>query len=575
MNLHRSIAVFAFLAFLRGSECLAQTTQPQPVPNSADRWAKMFDRDQSGFTLFPLGEGARIVLVSSSDGSDFYDGMLQPVRSLKKALSLVRNGFPDRILFKRGDVFRAANLDVNIEVEGRSSFEPLIIGAYGDTRLPRPILLSHLSLGAHVLPRFLVLQSLDLFADTRDPSAKTFNVKKMSDRQTFGIGLVCPGRFLWIEDCRCRDFGMGLNLQGPRNDLFDTLVIRRCQILDSWAFGMSSGLYLQDFQNVLIEENIFDHNGWIEGLPGAGKTIFNHNMYLQHGGMGEDRHIIVRDNVIARAASHGCQLRPGGRLENNLFLKNPLAAFVSYSPSVARNNVVLDGDSIGPDFPRGQGLEFLNCFTVLCQGNIVAHKPDKTNGQEGLAFKPEGTSGVPAPTRGEFRQNIVYDWAGPAFFVVSPPEGLIVRDNDFEQKLNPLVFLKDWKNHYVFQNNHYASELAKPFRIADRGLDMQAWMAQTGETPDSSKIQFADPSRDIASYAKSIGLADATLEGFLAAAREQRRGHWDGRLTAEAVNDYIRAGFAGNPKPETRMTTKLLAETRNRNSNDESNSKFE
>ncbi|MGD0769137.1 MAG: right-handed parallel beta-helix repeat-containing protein [Tepidisphaeraceae bacterium] len=547
MNLLRPIAVFAFFAIVRGAACLAQTTQPQEPPNPAARWVKMFDRDQSGFTVFPLGQGARIVLLSTSDGSDFNDGMLQPVRSLQKALSLVRNGFPDRILFKRGDVFAAANLDANIEVEGRSSFEPLIIGAYGNIRLPRPLLRSHLSLGAHVLPRFLVLQSLDLFADTRDPSAKTFNVKKMSDRQNFGIGLVCSGRFLWIEDCRCRDFGMGLNLQGARNDLFDTLVIRRCQILDSWAFGMSSGIYLQDFQNVLIEENLFDHNGWIEHLPGAGKTMFNHNMYLQHGAMGEDRHIIVRNNVIARAASHGCQLRPGGLLENNLFLKNPLAAFVSYSPSVARDNVVLDGDSIALDMPRGQGLEFLNCYTVLCQGNIVAHKPDKTNGQEGLAFKPEGASGTPAPTRGEFRNNIVYDWAGPAFFVVSPPKGLSVHDNDFEQKLNPVVFLKDWKNDYVFRNNHYSSGLPKPFRIADHGMDLQGWIAQTGETPDPSKFQFTDPSRDIASYAKSIGLPDTTLEGFLAAARDQRRGHWDNRLTADAVNDYIRAGFARRP----------------------------
>jgi hypothetical protein len=559
LNLHRSIALFAFFAILPGGACVAQTTQPQEPPNSAARWVKMFDRDQSGFTLFPLGQGARIILLSTTDGSDFNDGMLQPVRSLKKALSLVRNGFPDRILFKRGDVFAAANLDANVEVEGRSSFEPLIIGAYGDTRLPRPVLRCHISLGAHVLPRFLVLQSLDLFADTRDPSAKNFNAKKMSDRQTFGIGLVCPGRFLWIEDCRCRDFGMGLNLQGARDDLFDTLVIRRCQILDSWAFGMSSGIYLQDFQNVLIEENLFDHNGWTEHLPGAGKTMFNHNMYLQHGAMGEDRHIIVRNNVIARAASHGCQLRPGGLLENNLFLKNPLAAFVSYSPSVARNNVVLDADAISPDMPRGQGLEFLNCYSVLCEGNIVAHKPDKTNGQEGLAFKPEGASGVPAPTRGEFRRNVVYDWAGPAFFVVSPPEGLIVRDNDFEQKLDPVVFLKDWKNQYVFQNNHYTSALAKPFRIADRFMDLHAWMTQTGETPDSSGIQFVDPSRDIASYAKSIRLADATLQGFLAAARDQRRGHWDNRLTAAAVNDYIRAGFAR--KPEIR------------NPNDESNPK--
>jgi len=36
----------------------------------------------------------------------------------------------------------------------------------------------------------------------------------------------------------------------------------------------------------------------------------------------------------------------------------------------------------------------------------------------------------------------------------------------------------------------------------------------------------------------------------LAAARAQRHGHWDNRLTAQAVNDYIRGGFA--PRPATR-----------------------
>lgn len=538
-----SIAVIALATALAAGRAVAQVAQIDPSRNTADRWTKFFQRDQDGFTIFPLGEGARIILVSTTDGSDFYDGMIQPVRTLRKALSLVRNGYPDRILFKRGDVFREADLDVNIQVEGRSPFEPLIIGAYGSNLLPRPILHSHLSLGAKVEPRYLVLQSLDLFASTRDPTSRSFSVKKMSDHQNFGIGMICSGRFLWIEDCRLRDFGMDFVLQAPLNNYFDTLVIRRCQVLDSWNFGMSSGIYLENFQNVVIEENLFDHNGWTD-LPGAGKTMFNHNMYLQHGHMGEDRHIIVRGNISARAASHGCQLRPGGLLENNLFLKNPLAAFMSYSPSIARNNVVLDADSIDQNLTRGQGLEFLNCYQALAEGNIVAHKPDKRNGQEGLAFYPEGRQGIPAPTVGVFRHNIVYDWAGPAFFIVSSPAGLYARDNFFEQKDEPDVFIKDWKSQFVFQNNHYSSQLAEPFRIGEKYMDLSGWMAATGEKPNSAPARFVDPSRDIASYARSIGLKDASLEGFLNAAREQRRGHWDSRLTAAAVNDYIRAGFA-------------------------------
>jgi hypothetical protein len=538
-----SIAVIALLLALIPHIAPAQSILPDPSHNTADRWTKFFPRDEDGFTVFPLGDGARIILVSTTDGSDFYDGMTQPVHTLKKALTLVRNGYPDRILFKRGDVFRTADLDVNIQIEGRSAFEPLIIGAYGSNRLPRPILHSHLSLGAKVEPRYLVIQSLDLFADTRDPTSPTFSTKKMSDHQNFGIGLICPGRFLWIEDCRIRDFAMNLELQAPLDNYFDTLVIRRCQILDSWNFGMSSGIYLENFQNVLIEENLFDHNGWTS-LPGAGKTMFNHNMYLQHGYMAEDRHIIVRGNISARAASHGCQLRPGGILENNLFLKNPLGAFMSYSPSIARNNVVLDADSITPELPRGQGLEILNCCQALAEGNIVAHKPDKRNGQEGLAFYPHGRQGDPAPTVGQFDHNIVYDWAGPAFFIVSTPAGLTARDNFFEQKDNPVIFLSEWKPNFVIQNNHYTSELAEPFRIGRQYTDLTGWVTQTAEKPSMGPADFVDPSRDIASYAKSISLSDASLEGFLAAARDQQRGRWDPRLTADAVNNYIRAGFA-------------------------------
>ncbi|MGD0460860.1 MAG: right-handed parallel beta-helix repeat-containing protein [Tepidisphaeraceae bacterium] len=539
--------VFALaIAFLCCNASFAQTTQPE---NTAARWVQMFDRDQNGFTNFPLGEDSRIILVSSTDGSDFYDGMVQPVRTLKKALSRARVGHPDRILFKRGDVFSEANLiDANIALQGHSAIEPVIIGAYGDVRLPRPVLESHLILGGRRLPRFIVLQGLDLYASSRDPAAKSFQVHKINPAQNHGVDMVSAGGYLWIEDCRCRDFEGGMVLQSKETDLFDTLIVRRCQVVDSWNLGFSSGIYIDNFKNVLIEENLFDHNGWAEGVPGAGKTIFNHNMYLQRVKVGEDRHFIVRNNISARASSHGCQMRPGGLLQNNLFLKNPLGAYVSYAPSVVRDNVVLDGDRIAPGLERGQGLEFLNCPTVLAEGNIVAHKPDPTNGMEAMSYDPSKHNSRGLPTAGEFRNNVVYDWAGVAFRLAAPSQQLSVHDNFFQQQDDRLIELKAWKPSYLFRNNQYISERHSPFQIAGWNLPWKEWLGQTGDPSDWGRTTFLDPSRDIDSYAKSIGLSDASLEGFLAAAREQRRGHWDQRLTAQAVNDYIRAGFARKSK---------------------------
>jgi hypothetical protein len=51
---------------------------------------------------------------------------------------------------------------------------------------------------------------------------------------------------------------------------------------------------------------------------------------------------------------------------------------------------------------------------------------------------------------------------------------------------------------------------------------------------------YADPNRTMATYAKTLGLANAV--SFLAAP-QNRRGSYDARLTAASFNAYIRAGF--------------------------------
>jgi hypothetical protein len=152
------------------------------------------------------------------------------------------------------------------------------------------------------------------------------------------------------------------------------------------------------------------------------------------------------------------------------------------------------------------------------------------------------------PTHGEFRNNVVYDWQGVAFKLESSPDELSVHDNSFQQQQGgQLIDLHDWKPNFNFRDNHYFAQGDWLFQIAKQDLNWQQWKSETGDHSDWTQTKFADPQRDIVTYAKSIDLKDATLEGFLAAARDQRRGHWDARLTANAVSNYIRAGFTQIP----------------------------
>ena len=544
--------IAAWLACVLACALIARAqTRPDAVeiralPNSAIEWQALMEQDESGFTIFPSPEDRRFVFMSSSEGSDDNDGLTDesPIRTIKGALRLMRNGHPDRLLLKRGDVFRAPNINDVFSRGGRSVIEPMMIGAYGDPRLPRPIIACNLAFGGRNLPNYLVIEDLDFYADMLDPDSPTYDPNARNTHQGEGINMLSPGQFMWIENCRFRDEGCALELQTGKGR-YHGLILRRCQIIDDFSNSAhAQGIYLYNIEDVLIEENLFDHDGWNDHVNGAGKTIFNHNMYIQHGKWGETFNVIVRNNIIARASSHGCQLRTGGILENNLFLKNPMGAFVAYSASVVRNNVLLGADSTGPGNPRGQGLTVMNCPAALVEGNIMAHKNDSVNTLSALSYQPLLREAPADDARAEFRHNIVYDWTGAAFEVRSLGQSLWVHDNYFSTHGDWLITMNVFDGRCRFEHNHYLSEGDEPFSIDKTQFNLHDWSFGAADNSDSSPEDFLDPNRDISTYAASIGLKDTTLEGFLNAARGNCRGHWDPRLTAAAVNDYIRAGFA-------------------------------
>ena len=95
----------------------------------------------------------------------------------------------------------------------------------------------------------------------------------------------------------------------------------------------------------------------------------------------------------------------------------------------------------------------------------------------------------------------------------------------------------------TYTGNQYYSASPDWFRSDDGNMDYQRWTSLTSEVGSSNMAQNSpDPDRDLASYQNSLG-KEASFEAFINAIVSQGKYHWDSAYTADAVNQYLRAGF--------------------------------
>ena len=97
---------------------------------------------------------------------------------------------------------------------------------------------------------------------------------------------------------------------------------------------------------------------------------------------------------------------------------------------------------------------------------------------------------------------------------------------------------------WSFSANKYFSSKTDGTRFRVAGVDKSdaEWATLTSDNSLFEQVSFPDPTRSIETYMASLG-ETATIDAFIAKARAQDRYNWATRFTADAVNDYIRAGF--------------------------------
>jgi hypothetical protein len=276
-------------------------------------------QDVNGWTVV-TESGDTVKIYVSSTGNDSDNGLtsVTPKRTLAAAIALLRTGYPDWLLLKKGDVW--TETFGTWTKDGRSMDEPMLIGTYGSGA--RPWLKSAttngtLFQGGSQVGRdvnYLFVLGIDFYNTKRDPNHADFTGLNVLDICFRWLG---PSNGLHIEDCRFAYGILGLTIQNFYGAV-SNVTIRRNVIHDNVpaSSGHSQGIYAQGVSGITIEENWFVHNGWI----GVGTdTIFNHSAYIY----ADCTNLVAVGNVIAQSSSHGLQARPGGIVQNNLFIDNP------------------------------------------------------------------------------------------------------------------------------------------------------------------------------------------------------------------------------------------------------------
>ncbi len=462
--------------------------------------------DDAGWTVLPLASDAHVVYVSSSQGQDSNDGRSPEtaVRTPDRGKSLLRDGKPDRILFKRGDTFSLTD-DVaqqfrRWDLSGRSSTQPMVIGAYGELGVPRPRFLTNDGSFITVSGvRHLALLDLYVTANYRDPNSPSFK-----GGQTVESGLKVSGKIydLLVEGCLFEYFSFNIAITNNRNNPQDMrgLTFRRNVIryaYNPWDRGHSQGFFCNhNVRGVRLSENIFDHNGWNARINRANRTGFNHNVYLK-----ELHDLTVDRNIFVRGSLYGLKLRSDGagmktnvRVYGNLFADNieGMRASVDH---------VGDSDSLNIIGLHIDG----NVFTEL--GGAIGSTP------LGNAITIKNTKNAVIRQNLIFKKNVANNWSAIAAARSGPHDAVKVLENVVHR----------WKGQ---QDMIYAGSRvtvsANRIGLADR--------------------EYADPTASLDHYARDqAGLPDRFA--LYQAINMQRKGYWRTELTSDAITTDFRAAF--------------------------------
>ncbi|MCC5821682.1 MAG: hypothetical protein LAT64_00165 [Phycisphaerales bacterium] len=510
----------------------------------SDAYAQTYNAD--GWTVLQPSEDTRFVFVSSSEGNDQNSGRspAQPVRTIARAKELIRDGYPDWMLLKRGDVWNEGL--GSWRASGRSNTERSVIASYGDSDDRPKLILTDIS---GIIAPYQQDTSHVAIVGIHFESNRT-------DSSPRGIRWLSTGKDLLVEDCYIGGFKDNVTIEG-QGDGFSDVIFRRNIVVDAWSISShSQGLFINRTENILIEENVIDHNGWNPNIAGANPTGFNQNVYVQTS----TENTTFVGNITARASGAGAQLRNGGIARHNLFYANPMPLRFGYNSSSNGNsgnasgevkfNTVVGGPLSNPNAGSSFGIWLERLDGVEVMHNVITTNQSGESNIWGFSLHGFARNGI-------ITNNVVYGWndasgAGGQFLrsAANAESTLLIKDNIwFLTAPSYQLFRIDHPSNFHFVNNRFANLPATQdaFRIQGNSrINFNQWSGLAMVNGDQLQAtSFVDPGRNLKDYAQHLGFTDEVA--FLEAARQLSRRNWRPELTAEAASAWIRAGYQVQP----------------------------
>ncbi|MBU1425847.1 MAG: hypothetical protein KKH12_08180 [Gammaproteobacteria bacterium] len=559
-----------------------------PTLSPPATWESEFtlpQQDANGWSILTPSSDSRLIYVSTSGddgtaqyyassdaeiGNDPFNpvGAVLPYASLDTALAQARAGYPDYILLRRGDTWtRTAAISMKA---GRSATERMVLAYYG-ANAARPIVKNY---GLNLWnASYSAVVGIQFTASQRNPASPDFvgfanitNIAGFDGLGGYNNSLVGG---LLIEDCWF-DWFSGNVLQSPQTTapVLTDMIVRRNIITNNYSTaGHAQGLYSAR-ASILLEENIFDHNGWYKqgdsnfSDQAEGKaTMFNHNTYFS-----EARDTIFRNNLFLRASSSGNKFTsntPSGtnqiktwnlQIENNLYVEGEVGISLGGNDDQnngprwenihVTNNVLTHIGRTQPTLRTlGWGLDVQDWNGGKVTNNIFAHWGDATLSNNYAIHAVGHSNDV------NYTDNVVYN---------IPSGGTLVQFLDGATHLRVTFTANDiWTDsasqllsysltgNAGFGDNHFHSTRneAQWFRVNDSYASLAQYQAASGDTTSVADTRtYVAPERTVETYLASLTLA-TDMDSFAAELKQQSKFNWRPALTAEAINAYIRAGF--------------------------------
>ncbi|HET6247267.1 MAG TPA: carbohydrate-binding protein [Tepidisphaeraceae bacterium] len=507
-----------------------------------------------GWSVITPPAGARIIYCSSSQGNDSNSGLSpnSPVASLGVGESLLRSGTGDELLLKCGDVFHGNFIFWT--KSGKDAQDPIVLGSYGSGARPEIMTGTQMgletgSVGAPVV-NYLAVVGINFDANGRDP---TLTNSPATTTNPSAIQILTKSTGILVENCEFKYYTVDLTFQdylGP----ISNVTVRRNTIIDSYSGNThSQGLYATGVTNLTIDGNLFDQDGYNLQL-GIPQTVFNQDCYLAY----DDVNCVVENNIFSRAASTGLEDRPGGIVENNVFIDDPVGmtfGLVNGALTTAGGvsgdvigNVFFGGANIG-SFTQGYGLEIGN--TKPGGGTVISNNIISQGGvggapaitlQAGKAqIDPQDSVGVNDLM---IAGNVINQWStGIAVVSGLTPGGrgltafndVTIKNNEFQNLTTASI------------ENHSASYASQETISNNSYYNADHWLINDALVPAQGNIlshpmAFPNAGASVAGYDAALGNSGSTGD-FLTRVAQFSEANWNTSYGADGLVSYFEQGF--------------------------------